>query len=130
MTKRFVFLYDSMVRPWHADLQAIQKQLTEIQARGIKCELLDTKDMPEEKLEHWRIEATKVAVKHHQQIRQVFGSKRIGGLPHFGKQEPALLVYEEGESVPVAVYPHGEERGEEYTDFSIEGFLEELVTPR
>ena len=92
MTKRFVFLYDSAVQPWHADLQAIQKQLTEIQARGIKCELLDTKDIPEEELENWRIEATKAAVKHHQQIRQVFGSRRKGGLQLFSDFQRSLHV--------------------------------------
>ena len=127
MIKRFVFLYDSIVRPWHADLRVIQKQLTEIH---IKCELLDTKDIPEEELEHWRIEATKAAVKHHQQIRQVFGSRRKGGLQFFGKQVPALLVYEEGEKLPVAIYPHSEKRGEKHTDFSIESFLGELMTLR
>jgi len=88
---------------------------------------LDTKDMREEELEHWRDQATSTAVSHHQRIRQAFGSRRQGRLPYLGKQVPALLVYEEGESVPVAVYPHSEKRGEKHTDFSIEGFLAKFV---
>ena len=127
MTKRLVFLYDSTIQPWHANLQVIQKRLNELQTKGVKSELLDTKDMPEEELEHWREEATITAVWRHQRIRQVFGSQRQGRLPYLGKQVPALLVYEEGERVPVAVYPHSEKRGQKHTDFSIEGFLEEFV---
>jgi len=127
MAKRLVFLYDSTIEPWSVDFQAIQRYLTELQAKGVKSELLDTKDMPEEALERWREEATAAAVWRHQRIRQVFGSRQQGGLPYFGKQVPALLVYEEGESVPVAVYPHSEKRGQKHTDLSIEGFLEEFV---
>jgi len=134
MIKRLVFLYDSTIQPWDITIQpwdmkfkAIQKHLTVLQAKGFKCELLDTKDMPEEELEHWRKEATSVAVLRHQQIRQFFGSLRQGGLPYLGKQVPALLVYEEGENVPVAIYPHSEKKGRAYTEYFIKGFLEELV---
>ena len=127
MTKRLVFLYDSTIEPWSVDFQAIQRYLTELQAKGVKSELLDTKDMPAEELDHWREEATAAAVWRHQRIRQVFGSQKRGRLPYLGKQVPALLVYEEGESVPVAIYPHSEKRGQKHTDFSIEGFLEEFV---
>jgi hypothetical protein len=123
MTKRLVFLYDSTIQPWHANLQVIQKRLNELQTEGVKSELLDTKDMPEEELEHWREEATITAMWRHQRIRQVFGSQQ----QYLGKQVPALLVYQEGERVPVAVYPHSEKRGQKHTDFSIEGFLEEFV---
>ena len=123
ITKRLVFLYDSTIQPWHADLKAIQERLTELQAKGVKCELLDTKDMPEEQLEYWRTKASLASIWHHQQIRQPFGSKKKGGLPNFGKQAPALLVYQEGENVPVAIYPHGDISG----DISIEDFLEEFV---
>jgi len=123
MTKRLVFLYDSTIQPWHANLQVIQKRLNELQTEGVKSELLDTKDMPEEELKHWREEATITAMWRHQRIRQVFGSQQ----QCLGKQVPVLLVYEEGERVPVAVYPHSEKRGQKHTDFSIEGFLEEFV---
>jgi len=127
MSKRLVLLYDSTVQPWHADLQAIQANLTRLEAKSVRCELLDTKDMPEQELDRWRNEAMAAAIWRQQRIRQAFGSQKQGRLPYFGKQVPALLVYEEGEKMPVAVYPHSEKRGQAHTDFTIEGFLEELV---
>lgn len=48
-------------------------------------------------------------------------------MPYFGKQVPALLVYESGERAPLAVYPHSETRGDTRTDFTIEGYLYGLV---
>jgi hypothetical protein len=48
-------------------------------------------------------------------------------LPDFGKHVPALLVYEQGERVPVAVYPHSETRGDTRTEFTIERYLHELM---
>lgn len=127
MNKRLVLLYDSTIRPWHADLQAIRANLTKLQAKGVRCELLDTKDLPEQELDRWRDEATAAAIRRHQGIRQAFGSRKQGRLPYFGKQVPALLVYGEGEKIPLAVYPHSEKRGRTHTDFTIEGFLEQLV---
>jgi hypothetical protein len=127
MNKRLVLLYDSTIQPWHADLQAIQARLTSLGAKGVKCELADSRYMPEQELDRWRDEATVASIRHHQGIRQSFGSGKQGRLPYFGKQVPALLVYEEGEKIPIAVYPHSEKRGQTHTDFTIEGFLEELV---
>ena len=83
--------------------------------------------MSDQDLDHWRDQATTAAVWCHQGIRQVFGSRKQGGLPYFGKQVPALLVYEEGQRVAVGVYPHSEKRGETDTDFGIEGFLQEFI---
>jgi len=127
MNKRLVCLYDSTIQPWHADLQAIQENLSRLAGKGVRCELLDTNDMLEQDLNRWHDEATAAAVWRHQEIRQAFGSRKEGGLPYFGKQVPALLVYEEGEEIPVAVYPHREKRDRTYIDFTIEGFLGEFV---
>jgi len=107
MSNRLVLLYDS----------------TMLEAKGVRCGLLDTKDTPEQELERWRDEATATAVWRRQGIRQTFGSHKQGRLPYFGKQVPALIVYEEGEKIPVAACPHTEERGRTRTDFTIEGFL-------
>lgn len=127
MSKRLVFLFDSSVQPWNADLHAIQSTLGGLAAKGVKCELLDTKDMSGQDLDHWRDQATIAAVWRHQAIRQAFGSRKEGGLPYLGKQVPGLLVYEEGEPIPVGVYPHSEKRRERSTDFTIEGFLQEFI---
>lgn len=127
MGKRLVFLFDSSVDPWGTDFQAIRSLLTRLAGEGIDCEVTDTHGMTGEELEAWRDQATVAAVFRHQAVRQVFGSRRQGGLPYFGKQVPALLVYESGERAPVAVYPHSETRRDTRTDFTIEGYLHDLV---
>jgi hypothetical protein len=127
MNQRLVLLYDSTIQPWQTDVKDIQARLARLRARGMKCELLDTRDMSEPDLDRWRDEASSASIRHHQGIRQAFGSRKQGRLPYFGKRVPALLVYEEGEQIPVAVYPHSEKRGQTHTDFAIEGFLEELL---
>jgi hypothetical protein len=83
--------------------------------------------MVDEQLELWRDQATAASVWRHQAIRQTFGSRGRGGLPFFGRQVPALLVYEGEETIPVAVYPHSETRGDTRTDFTIEGYLKGLL---
>jgi hypothetical protein len=128
MAKRLVFLYDSTLEPWHGDIGTIQRRLAALPIKDARVELMDTRDMPGDELERWRDEAVVTSVRHHQQIRQAFGSRHQGGLPDFGKRVPALPVYEKGGRIPVAVYPHGEKRGGKHSDFSIEGFLEQLET--
>lgn len=125
--KRLVFLFDNTVPPWGTDLEAVRSALRRLRAQGVESEEIDTSSMSGEELEAWRDRATATAVFRHQTIRQAFGSRRQGGLPYFGKQVPALLVYESGERVPVAVYPHSETRGDTRTDFTIEGYLDDLV---
>ena len=127
MTKRLVFLFDSTVAPWGTDLEVIRSALTRLAAQGVECEEMDTNSMTEDELEAWRNRATVTAVFRHQAIRQAFGSRRQGGLPYFGRQVPALLVYERDETAPVAVYPHSETRGDTRTDFTIEGHLQDLI---
>jgi hypothetical protein len=102
---RFVFLYDSSIQPWDADLEVIRRELLKLKDKGFECELLDTKGKTDEQLGCWREEAVAASVWRHQQVRQIFVSWRKGGLPYFRKEVPALLVYEEGESIPIAIYP-------------------------
>lgn len=126
MIKQVVFLYNSTIKPWHTDIQIVQRYLTGLQDKGVTCEPIDTKDMSEEELKRWREKAQSVAMRYKQQMSQHFGSRRRGGFPYFGRQVPALLVYED-EKVPTAVYPHTKKRGQEKTDYSIEAFLKELA---
>ena len=91
--------------------------------KGLTCELIDTKDLPDGELEYWRKEALVTSLWRHQQIRQHFGASQLD----LGKKVPALLVYEEGEKVPALVYPQTKKRGQEKTDYPIEAFLEELI---
>jgi len=121
--EKLVFFWDSTIQPWSVDIRTIRDYLTGLSDMGVRCELIDTKDMPEEEMKRWREEARIAARWRHQQVRRPFGR----GLLDFGKQVPALLVYEEGERVAIAAYPHSEKRDEKRTDFSIEDFLKELT---
>jgi hypothetical protein len=128
MTRLLVFLHDNSVVPWNADIEAIRAQLIELRARGVEFQIHDLNQMPRAGLEHWRNEAYAASMYHHQQIRQTFGAPSKGELlPEFGKEVPALLVYDKEERVPIAVYPHSKGRGSTQRDFSIEAFLDDLA---
>jgi len=124
MIQRFVFLYDSEVKPWDADIEAVKSLLGKLESKGMNCEIIDTKYMSDEELKKWREKATLASVWLHQAIRRVFGSCSKGGLPDFGKKAPALLVYEQQESRPIAIYPHEHKHVPEK---SIEVFLKEFL---
>ena len=136
MNRRLVFLFDSSVEPWYADVEAMRGQLLELQAKGVESQTHDLNQMPHDELEHWKDETYAISWRHHQQIVRHFGapivrcfgslSERVL-LPNFGKEVPALLVCQLGERYPIAVYPHGERRGRTQKDFSIEAFLEDLA---
>lgn len=123
MITKVVFLWDSTIKPWSTDVQRILDYLARFGKTALTCELLDTRGMLDGELEYWRKEAFVASVWRHQQIRQHFGAMQSD----LGKKVPALLVYEEGDKVPRAVYPHTEKKGEERIDYSIEPFLEELA---
>lgn len=127
MIKKIVFLWDSSVEPWHGDIETTKGFLTELHDKGITCELVDTKDMTDEVLQHWRDQALAASMRHKLEIHKQFGSRKRGGEPYLGKQVPALLVYKEDEKVPTAVYPHSEKRAEKRTEHSIEDFLKGLA---
>lgn len=44
------------------------------------------------------------------QISRVFGSRHHSGVDHFGREVPALLVYESENGALVDVYPHSHRR--------------------
>lgn len=54
MIKKVLFFWDSSVEPWHGDIETTKGFLTELHDKGITCELIDTKDMPDEVLQRWR----------------------------------------------------------------------------
>ena len=123
MIKKVVFLWNSTIRPSSVEVQRVLDYLARVGKKGLTCELIDTRDMPDGELEYWRKEALLVSVWRHQQIRQHFGASQLD----LGKKVPVLLVYEEGEKVPALVYPHTKKRGQEKTDYLIEAFLKELI---
>jgi hypothetical protein len=82
--------------------------LPAVEAQDISVEIVDTKKISREELREAYFKACQPAVFKHFGIRLVFGSRRRGGGPFFGKEVPALLVYyeEEGSVYPSEVYPH------------------------
>jgi hypothetical protein len=106
MAKRLVLLYGSAVKPWEADTERILGYLSSLCARGMDCESLDVAGMAGEKLHGWREEALKASMLHKHGTRQVFGTGKRAGLPYFGREVPALLLYTDGEQIPAAVFPH------------------------
>lgn len=87
------------------DLNEIKSFLQQLENLGVSWEAIETSTMSGEELSNLYIEAIGPAVYKKYHVRQVFGSKRHSGFL-FGKQVPALLVYEPGEEYPSDVYPH------------------------
>ncbi|MFO8013100.1 MAG: hypothetical protein R6X20_07325 [Phycisphaerae bacterium] len=124
MPTKLVLLCDRNAKPLgDANMKEIESLLEQAEAAGISCQRLDTKDMDETELKEWRNKAFGVATRFKQRIRQAFGSQSQGMLPYFGKEVPALFVYEEGEAEPVAVYPHRKAKERR----SIEGYLRQML---
>ena len=87
----------------HAFSEAIDI-LADVQKQGIRCEKIDTAELPHEKVYEAYADAWAPAVSKKFAIRRVFGTRRRSGC-FFGREVPALLVYEDGSRHPVDVYP-------------------------
>lgn len=104
------------------DLREIRAIFERLEELGVSSEIVDTLTMSDEERTDLYLEATLPTARKKYQVRQVFGSKRHAGFL-FGREVPALLVYESGKQYPVDLYPH-RSRGRTVT---IRAFLEELV---
>jgi len=126
---RLKLIHDSLTHPIAApdnegfDLEEIRSILERLEASGIPSEIVDMMAKSEEEQADLYLEATVPTARKKYQVRQVFGSKRHAG-SLFGRQVPALLVYESGKPYPVDVYPH-RSRGRTIT---IRAFLESLLS--
>ena len=81
MITKLIFLYDSTIEPWQANVDRIKTQLANLKERGIDCEVIDTASITEDELDNWRDKAYVPSVRWKLRIRQVFGSRSRGGLP-------------------------------------------------
>lgn len=104
------------------DLEEIRELLQQLEESGVSSEIVDVMRRVDEERTDLYLEATLPTARKKYQVRQVFGSKRHAGY-FFGREVPALLVYEPGDQYPVDVYPH-RSRGRTIT---IRAFLEGLV---
>jgi len=113
---------DSTVEPFKFpsfDCEKILDLLKKLRERGIEVKIVDTAGWSYEMLYETYLKAASVAIAKGYlayRVRKIFGSARESG-KYFGRQVPALLVYEDNKIVDV--YPH-EERGRLIT---IEEFL-------
>ena len=119
--------YDSNQQPWPTDpvnqgFDQVKKLLTLLQAKGIRCEIIDTAKMTDEEVQSIYIEVSTLASYKKFRVRRVFGSRKLSGYG-FGKTVPALLVYGDEGGRPLDVYPHEELTGKTVT---IEDFLRRL----
>ena len=73
----------------------------------MKSEVVDTENWSEDQLTKAYFEAVVPSVLHKQEIRRVFESRRNAAFL-FGRQVPALIVYDEISGHPIEVYPHKE----------------------
>jgi hypothetical protein len=93
--------------PANEGLEKALECLPHLEAKDIPVEIVDSNKLSREELRQAYFDACQPAVFKHIGVRLVFGSRRRGGGPFFGKEVPALLVYEEEQGkYPSDVYPH------------------------
>ena len=78
--------------------------LASLQSQGIIYEKIDTTELPDDKVYEAYADAWHPSVSKKFGIRRVFGTRRRSGC-FFGREVPALLVYEDSDSRPCDVYP-------------------------
>ncbi len=96
--------------------------LRQLQNENVTCEVVDTTRLSEEELYKAYAKAWLPSVSKKYGIRRVFGTRRRSGC-FFGREVPALVVYEDDKENPVDIYPR-EELGRTVT---IKEFLQDLV---
>jgi hypothetical protein len=107
--RRLVYCFSSGISPSqeeaNAGLEEVPGLLEEARRQGIDVEEVDLSMCDEEKRRALYEQAAAAAVRSRCRIRELFGSRRRGYGPHFGREAPALLVYRGEERIPAEVYP-------------------------
>ena len=122
MDERIKLYYNSQIdTPW-CDVKKIRIQLEKLEEAGIHITMVDTASMKDQQLFEHYMEATYPSVRKQYRISQIFGSQSKSG-QFFGRQQPALLVYQGEGRHPADVYPH-DSNGKRVM---IEDFLEQKI---
>lgn len=108
--------------PANAGLGAALDRLPQLRDLDISCQKIDTADLSDGAVYQAYAAAWAPAISKKFGIRRVFGTRRRSGC-YFGREVPALLVYEDDGEEPSDVYPR-EELGRTVT---IAEFLKDLV---
>ena len=107
---KFELYFDSTIEPFRReafDRRRIFELLNRIEKKGVKITVTDTASWNSSMLYEIYLRAVTPSVHKGYSIRRVFGTARESGR-YFGRQVPALLVYE-NDSI-ADVYPHDERR--------------------
>jgi hypothetical protein len=119
--KEIKLYYSSDIQePW-CDLQEVRNLLSSLKEKGVSVEEVDTAWLPERKVKEFYTSSVILpSIKKKYKISGVFGTRTSAG-SFFGKEQPGLVVFEDGEVLDV--YPH-DENGRRMT---IADFLKEKI---
>lgn len=95
-----------------------------LQKRGVDYEIVDTSTLTDHELEQMYAEVISLSVSKKFSIRRAFGTKRRSGFK-FGREVPALFVYQDINQPPIDVYPRIE--GLPWNSVTILEFLKRLL---
>ena len=124
---RIVFYYDSSVQPEDCDVKRILDTLKRLQELKANVKIVDTAGYSDEERTHPYFDAITGAVIQRAAIRQVFGSKRMPAFL-FGRQVPALLIYDEAYTPPICVDVYPQRRSIiDGTRRSIESYVDDAL---
>ena len=107
--RRLVYCFSSGVFPFreeaHAGLEEVPGLLERARQYGIEVEEVDLYRRGEEERRALDEQADVAAKRSRSEIHEIFGFRRRGYRPYFGREAPALLVYRGEDGFPAEVYP-------------------------
>ena len=105
MGKVELYYSSEMAKPW-SDLEEIRSLLGKLKEKGVSVDEVDTAKIPESELKEFYTTSVIVpSIKNRYKISSLFGTRKAAGC-FFGRERPGLVVYREGATTPVDVYPH------------------------
>ena len=121
--KEIKLYYSSdILEPW-CDLQEVRNLLSSLKEKGVSVEEVDTAWLPERKVKEFYTSSVILpSIRKKYKISGIFGTRSSAGV-FFGKEQPSLVVFEEGTEVErvardeaitlprlevLDVYPHDE----------------------
>ena len=116
MGKIELYYSSEVAEPW-CDLEEIRSLLSKLREKAerlglsasVSVDFVDTAKIPESELKEFYTTSVIVpSIKKKYKISSLFGTRRASGC-FFGRERPGLVVYREGATTPVDVYPHDED---------------------
>ncbi len=97
--KEIKLYYSSdILEPW-CDLQEVRNLLSSLKEKGVSVEEVDTAWLPERKVKEFYTSSVILpSIRKKYKISGIFGTRSSAGV-FFGKEQPSLVVFEEGTEV-------------------------------